>query len=417
MRIASSGPVRRGWWPSCASRRRAHRSRASTSIKRRGKAFDARPEPIYERRRGGGVAGENPRRRAGSPSARPAKAVAPATWCSSRWALPIATTAAPTCARGEVGRSPDRDVAERFTLVVQPEHRPVGDRGPHAGGIARGPGGGFDVVSQPRVPQGGRSDRRLLRPDRIGGIRLAESSAPGGIIAELYSPFVRRPKAPCSFMDPRSAELTKVRRERDSGEPDLLHERRGDSLPNGLGGRGLRVEKRMGRTSGSAISSCPGLRVRRELLPKDVNALNRHRPQPRLDFTLLSAVDGGERAQNRCSPRRPGRSFGSLRGRSSRCGARLQAQDGDPAARAGARAHRRAAGDGATVSAPRPRGGDNASADLRERVQFPSPILSGGGRRGRGCCPGHRVERVPQPDCRRVQAALKRRSSSTAATS
>jgi len=98
------------------------------------------------------------------------------------------------------------EVAERYTVVVNQEHRSGGHRGPHAGGD-RGAGRvEIDVVSNPEFLKEGAAIDDFLRPDRI--VIGSPSERARGIMSELYAPFVRT-EGPIYFMDPRSAELTK----------------------------------------------------------------------------------------------------------------------------------------------------------------------------------------------------------------
>src|SRR5260370_40172437 len=64
----------------------------------------------------------------------------------------------------------------------------------------------LDVVSNPEFLKEGAAIDDFQRPDRI--VIGAPRERARNLVAELYAPFVRTER-PISFMDPRSAELTK----------------------------------------------------------------------------------------------------------------------------------------------------------------------------------------------------------------
>ena len=204
--------------------------------------------------------------------------------------------------------------AQRYMVVVNKSTVPVGTAARMQAEIAARTRVEIDVVSNPEFLKEGAAIDDFLRPDRI--VIGSPSERARGIMAELYSPFVRT-EGPMYFMDPRSAELTKyaanamlATRISFMNDVAMLCERVGadvDSVRKAMGS-----DERIGQKF-----LFPGCGYGGSCFPKDVKALIATARNHGLDFTLLASVDAVNDRQKRLLAQKARTHFGAgnLRGK------------------------------------------------------------------------------------------------------
>ncbi len=296
--------------------------------------------------------------------------------------------------------------AQRYTVVVNKSTVPVGTAARMQAEIAARTKVEIDVVSNPEFLKEGAAIDDFLRPDRI--VIGSPSERARGIMAELYSPFVRT-EGPIHFMDPRSAELTKyaanamlATRISFINEVAMLCERVGadvDSVRKAMGS-----DERIGQKF-----LFPGCGYGGSCFPKDVKALIATARNHGLDFTLLASVDAVNDRQKRLLAQKAKTHFGAgnLRGKKFGVWGLAFKPKTDDLRQAPALALiDELLAEGGVVTAHDPVAMEHARRQLGDRVQFvQSPYLAAEGADALFLVTEWNEFR--QPDFARVKAAMR----------
>jgi UDPglucose 6-dehydrogenase len=176
----------------------------------------------------------------------------------------------------------------RETVVVTKSTVPVGTAARVAEVVSKKSKHTFHMVSNPEFLKEGAAVDDFMKPDRV--VLGVESDFARGVMAELYSPFVRTGR-PIIFMDIPSAELTKyaanamlATRISFMNEIANLCERVGANVD--LVRRGIGSDERIGPSF-----LFPGPGYGGSCFPKDVQALSRTARERGAELAILDAVE------------------------------------------------------------------------------------------------------------------------------
>jgi UDPglucose 6-dehydrogenase len=176
----------------------------------------------------------------------------------------------------------------RETVIVTKSTVPVGTAAKVAEAVSKKSKHTFHMVSNPEFLKEGAAVDDFMKPDRV--VLGVESDFARGVMAELYSPFVRTGR-PIIFMDIPSAELTKyaanamlATRISFMNEIANLCERVGANVD--LVRRGIGSDERIGPSF-----LFPGPGYGGSCFPKDVQALSRTAREREAELKILDAVE------------------------------------------------------------------------------------------------------------------------------